>query len=255
MSLGRAIDSRFSIAERRARPAVEKGGVMIFFLFVIIAGVALLGLIVDVGRLLVLQRQLQNAADAGSLAGVLQLRSPYGSVEWAHSKLAVLAIVKQAVLSGLDPAADAAIHSSPETFRLDGPLGSTDCRPTANDITGYTFECGTRGNLTMRVSRGIWCFEDAPSVRRRWCSVEETVPGSGAANPLWLGANSVRVDVRLANIETTFARVFLIDRINRIGAQAISEMGPSPPTCGVFRCRDLGIPNPDDPVRLGGACE
>lgn len=232
----------------------ERGGVILFFAIMLFAIIALIGLVVDSGRLLVMQRQLQNAADAGSLSGVLMLRPPVLVDNWAKSKLAVLAIVKTANISGLDSAADSSIHQSPETFRLDGLANPPDCRETANDIVGYEYECGTRGNLTVRVSRGIWCYEAAPSIRRRWCSVEQKAAGGGP-NPLWQLANSMRVDVTLRDIETTFAKIFLIDRIAKVSAQAISHLDTPTPSCGVARCADLGIPNPVDAGRLGGACE
>lgn len=234
----------------------EQGGVLIFFVFVIIAAVALLGLVVDVGRLLMMQRQLQNAADAGSLSGVLLLRPGYSTTDWTQSRLSVLAIVKTAVLNGLDSTAGAALHSTPETFRLDGPANPPACYATANDVPGYRFECGNRGNLTIRVSRGIWCFHQVGTKwTRRWCSVEEkSGPGPNDAHALWQQANSMRVNIDLSNIETTFARIFLIDRINRVGAESISELGPVPALCPGTTCTAYGI-DPDDATRPGGACE
>ena len=74
--------------------AARNGTVLVVVALLLFALIGILGLVIDIGRLHYIHRQLQNAADAAALAGVNQVRDhdppcvPFD--KWTNIKKAVV---------------------------------------------------------------------------------------------------------------------------------------------------------------------
>jgi uncharacterized membrane protein len=198
----------------------EDGAMIIMVAVLLFLFVSLALLIVDTSSLISTKRQLQNAADAASLAAVGQLTVPMTTTAWTNAKKAVLLAVLQ---------------SRPRSLRGDTSsftnktLRYTEGTATLNDTPGYEFNTATVGNLTMRARRGVSCL-NAGGVRT-WFSLEE----SGA----YCYANSVEVQLTLANLPVFFGRL-----VGHSGSETLIAPSTARLTlkgeCSDNNCDDLG---------------
>ena len=225
----------------------QGGAVVVFFLIFAAAMVALLGLVIDLGRLEFAYREAQNAADAASLAAVNELRGappplPPAVTEqqWRHSKLAVPAALSATGLFGLDSAAAASLDPAGDCGTRFAFAAGTTTTPwdymfgSCNNTT----DTGQAGNLTVKVTRGVQCL-DAATHTASWLSLER----SGAP---CCAANSVRVDVEISGITTFFAGFFGASRFRKMAVSATAQMESYPPDCEKYTCQELRIVSDDD---------
>lgn len=209
----------------------ESGIVLVFLMILILAMLSLAGLVMDIGRVLGVTRQAQNAADVASLAAANQFRTYKSPVQWRKAKKAALTSLKLSQLWGCD--ADCRSALSAETFYMD------DGTLTACDDDLYNTDTGTFGNLTVRLTRGLVCYEGST---RHFVSLE---PEQGYCH-----ANAARIELTLADISTTFGQMMGIhDMDTYVTAFAyLTTDAPSCtiPTCASFGITDINVPDPSN---------
>jgi len=158
----------------------ERGAtvVMVAVLMVVLLGFAAFA--IDIGHIVLAKNQLQNAADAGALAGALELYNPDGSINVNANQLAF----------------DAA---------------------TANAADATAVEVRWNGdNSTSEVQRGHWSFGLTPNLPRGFTPNASLVPvdleGLSAAdldaNPNFINAVRVVARRQATPVFATFAQLF-----------------------------------------------
>lgn len=211
------------------------GGIVVLTALMAFALVAIIALVIDLGRLQFLKRQLQNAADAAALAGVNQLRShspPDVEIdEWQLVKKGVLLALSRSSIGQLSELGRDELKNNPSAGGfVFGTHGQGE--ETCHDLEYYHGDSGRADNLSVVVRRGVFCyFDDSGTPKRRWCPLEGSLHN-------YCMANAVEVQLSITDVRASFARIFgLLDLID-MSASAIALMDPDPnnlvPSCGEF---------------------
>lgn len=217
----------------------SEGGVTLPFAAIsLVALLGIVGLALDTTMTLLALRDAQRSLDAASLAAVNSLRNPSRIDGWKNAKKAGLAALSINRLIGLDATALSSLESSsaPESFRFDAVTTSN----TPLDDVGYDRNTGVRGNLSITLVRGLFCYDPDPdhqgSFIRRWYSLDKDFPSR------YCYANSVRMRAEIRHIPTSFIRVLGMSVVPRILVLSTSYVKP-PNSCGFPLCRLLGMPD------------
>lgn len=267
-------------AQMIARNAENSRGVVIPMLAILMFSmVMMIGILVDIGRLEYIARQLQWAADTVALTAVNRLRTwryddptatchgnpaatcpdfEYTQVEeWRETKKAALVALKQAQILELNQTArDSLDHPADGElatyhgfrFNNDGTGAGGhetfhDCRNTVNttDDDSYNNDTAKRGNLTVQMDRGVFCYAQAslgaPCVRT-WVPLEgpntiATTPGYDYRNHYCM-ANGVEVFLTLADVDFFFVKIFGIAKKDQMRGKSRTYLN-MPNTC----CQEL----------------
>lgn len=201
----------------------ERGIVLVLLLVLLVAIIGLAALVIDIGRLLGITRQAQNAADTAVLAAVNQFRGYPTPITWRRAKKAVLASLKASQLWGCDATCKATLSS--EQFFFNNAAGST----TTCDDTNYTRDLAEFGNLRVKLERGVICYEGGV---RYFVSLEPTQK--------YCHANAARVEMRISNIPVTFGKILGASTLNS-NVTASSYLNSVTPTCDLPTCASYSI--------------
>ena len=187
-----------SACRRQGQAAVERvkdqrgvAAVVVALLIVILIGVAALA--VDIGHLLVVRNELQNAADAGALAGARFLYLPDDVGEYVNENANQIAY-------------DAAI---------------------ANRSEGSLVEALWAGGNTGDVERGHWSFTTRtfiPDDNDYYTHVWDLSPEELNAEPNFINAIRVRARRQVTPVASFFARIFGYENFSA-SAEAVAYLG------------------------------
>ena len=205
----------------------QRGAVLVLTCLVLIVLIAVGGLVIDLGRLQVILRQMQSAADSASLAGVTQLENPADITGWRNVKKATLAAISRTKIHELDPVAKQALAQQTARYTSGGA--------TFHDCPDYQNMESEFGNFEVRTQRGVFCYDPNLSggFIRRWFTLEDK------PNYFCL-ANSVEVTLTVRELEASFAKVMVGDRLLPVSITATAHLNV-PNTCGQDLCSSLGI--------------
>lgn len=200
------------------------GGILVMTALMTFALVAIVALVIDLGRLQFIKRQLQNAADAAALAGVNQLRekSPPGVKlnNWQDVKKAVVLTLSQSPISELSAAARGLLEADGGygfVFgKKNGSTGQLVGADTCHDLPNYKGDTGCADNLTVTVRRGVFCYDG---------SVRILCPLEGLAQRYCM-ANSVEVNLVLTDLAPSFASVLGLTKLIDMSSTAVAFMDP-----------------------------
>ncbi len=216
----------------------ERGVTLPFAAISLVALLGIVGLALDTTMTLLAIRDAQRSLDAASLAAVNSLRHPSKLDGWRNAKKAALAALSINRLIGLDSAARSSLQSSsvPGSFRFDAFTSSH----TPFDEAGYDRNTGLRGNLSVTLVRGLFCYDPDPdhpgSFIRRWYSLEKDFPSR------YCYANSVRMRAEIRHIPTSFIRVLGMSVVPKIFVLSTAYVKP-PNSCGFPLCKLIGMPD------------
>lgn len=115
--------------EVRRAPRRQRGAIVIMSAFLLVVMLGMVALAVDVGRLMVVRNELQNAADAAALAGAARLDN-YMSPDWAGAaEAATLAVPRNH--SDKIPLVEGIVETGFWPINGAGPLRPHDSQPAA----------------------------------------------------------------------------------------------------------------------------
>jgi len=185
---------------------------MVFLAIGMLAIIAVLALVIDAGRLFVMKRQAQSAADSMALAGASRLKTAqWGDLvawdQWVSARVA-------AQVTG------------------DGQyIYSKDSQTTP---------------LDMFVTRGLWC--ENSQGRWEFIPLERNVAGNPDWSHFFCHANAVQATIESPGIDFAFGKVLGIQTSVPINEMALSYI--LPPICGfTLPCdnylNDQGFLDPD----------
>lgn len=211
------------------------GGIIVLTALMSFALIAIVALVIDLGRLQFLKRQLQNAADAAALAGVNQLRQhspPYVRVdEWQIVKKAVMLALSRSSIGELSDLGREQLARNPANNGvIFGAQGQG--QETCHDLDFYRGDSGAADNLSIFIKRGVFCYFDDEGVpKRRWCALE-------GSPQTYCMANAVEVELSLSDVSASFAHIFGLADLIDMTAAATAFMDPDPdniePNCSGF---------------------
>lgn len=191
----------------------------------IVAMIGVAALVIDIGRILATARAAQNAADTAVLAATNQFRGIPSPLAWKRAKKAVLASLKASPLIGCDTTCRTALDT--ESFLFNAAGGST----TSCDDSGYTKDSASFGNLSVKLERGVICYEGSPP-RRYFVSLEPTQK--------YCHANASRIELSLSAVPTTFGQLLGVTTLDSKVVSS-SYLNTSTPTCNVPTCASYGL--------------
>jgi hypothetical protein len=214
----------------------QKGVFLIFTALILMAILLLVGMMIDIGRIVITARNLQVAAESASLAGVERLKKcdinnvnstplnfdclPYGVVfngngGWQASKAAVIAALTNIKLLGRE---------------LGVPnYSTTSSRCDVNDtIDGFgdlRYEQGSFDGLTFRVERLFECV-DSITGNLMLLSLENSSYNRPASTYHYCLANALRVTLNYSGHKHMVASWFGMSSNTSITKNAVARIRP-----------------------------
>lgn len=197
----------------------ENGAVLVLMLLLTIVFLGVCALVVDLGRMFIVVRELQNDSDASSLAGVNALHkhtagklndlSPYF---WQQVKPRVRGILESYKILSTEMVTD-------ENTFSDEPSESSKY-----DLPGFKGTVlqtsGSKGSpIWVKVERGIECYQGGT---RTWVSLEPYPKR-------YCLSNAVHVDIKVRNVPFYFAKIFGVLKKDELYRRAVAHIRPAPP--------------------------
>jgi hypothetical protein len=229
----------------------ESGAVVIIVLFCLFFIIAVLAIVIDIGKLEATIRSIQHSADAASIAAANTLNIEDSDLNnlvtgenteasrYANVKRIVLLILSQNETMGLDETAKRALGIGGYTPTMSFNSGTiTNSNP---DWSNQNYDTAEAGNLKVTVRRQIHCFEGTNSA-----PVRNNYDLDGTPNSLFCRANQVVVTITVSNVKTFFGAILSVREFNDISATSASFAHQRVPNsaaaiCSSTNCDALGI--------------
>lgn len=214
----------------------ERGVVLVFLMVLILAFLSMAALVIDIGRLLGVTRQAQNAADVAVLSATNQFKGGNMPSKWKRAKKAALAGLKSSQLWGCNATCRARLNA--ETFYFNDATGAV----TSCDDTNYQRDTADFGNLRVKLERGVMCYQGGS---RHFVSLE--------SEQGYCHANAVRIQLWMTEISTSFGKLLGMTEL-QTNVTAMAYLNTEIPSCSDPSCASMGISDPAVPNAADCGC-
>ncbi|RIL08592.1 MAG: hypothetical protein DCC75_08500, partial [Proteobacteria bacterium] len=218
----------------------ERGASMIWLAVTAMGLLAIVALVIDLGRKQAAAKQIQLVSDAASLAGASKLDGTRQG--WLAAKRVAISAFKQHAIMGVSSAAI-------QQARFDDPaLGSADLLETDPQ---YLMNASNPDDLEITIERGIYPWPDEEG-KDSFVSLEgrdpieaggESLPAFSQI-PVYLLANAVKVETKLNRMAASFGKVLGFSELGTVKRSGFaardSGLGEVPalplaiPACALF---------------------